>query len=127
MPSKVRVEGVLADVKGVIHPRQSASSAGPLFQSSLKSRKQTGRRRQIGTYFLYLTKNLKQNKAQFAHAESTHKGVNYRPKSVTQVQQQRPEMYLWWSLCTLYLHACQVRVTIGDSGLCCTCVTCFKC
>ena len=27
-------------------------------------------------------------------------------------------MYLWWSLCTLYLQACQVRVTIGDSGLC---------
>ena len=28
-------------------------------------------------------------------------------------------MYLWQSLCTLYLHACQVRVTVGDSGLCC--------
>ena len=28
-------------------------------------------------------------------------------------------MYLWWSLCTLYLHACQVRVTVGHSGLCC--------
>ena len=26
---------------------------------------------------------------------------------------------LWWSLCTLYLHACHVRVTVGDSGLCC--------
>ena len=25
-------------------------------------------------------------------------------------------MYLWWSLCTLYL---QVRVIVGDSGLCC--------
>ena len=37
-------------------------------------------------------------------------------------------MYLWWSLCTLYLHACQVRVTLGDSGLCCcTCVTYFRC
>ena len=36
-------------------------------------------------------------------------------------------MYLWWSLCTLYLHACQVRVTVGDSGLCCcTCVTYFE-
>ena len=22
-------------------------------------------------------------------------------------------MYLWLSLCTLYLHACQVRVTVG--------------
>ena len=28
-------------------------------------------------------------------------------------------MYLWCSLCTLYLHACQVRVTVGDWGLCC--------
>ena len=30
-------------------------------------------------------------------------------------------MYLWWSLCTLYLH-------VGDSGLCCcTCVMYFEC
>ena len=36
-------------------------------------------------------------------------------------------MYLWWSLSTLYLHACQVRVAVGDSGLCCTCVTYFEC
>ena len=36
-------------------------------------------------------------------------------------------MYLWWSLCTLCLHACQVRVTVGDSGLCCCiCVTYFE-
>ena len=27
-------------------------------------------------------------------------------------------MYLRWSLRTLYLQACQVRVTVGDSGLC---------
>ena len=25
------------------------------------------------------------------------------------------------SLCTLYLHVRLVRVTVGDSGLCCTC------
>ena len=36
-------------------------------------------------------------------------------------------MYLSWSLRTLYLHACQVRVTVGDSALCCTCVTYFEC
>ena len=36
-------------------------------------------------------------------------------------------MYLWSSLCTLNLHACQVRVTVGDSSLCCcTCVTYFE-
>ena len=28
---------------------------------------------------------------------------------------------LWWSLCTCYLFACQVRITVGDSGLCCFC------
>ena len=28
---------------------------------------------------------------------------------------------LWWSLCTCYLLACQVRITVGDSGLCCFC------
>ena len=28
-------------------------------------------------------------------------------------------MYLWWSLCTLYSLACQVRVTVVASGLCC--------
>ena len=60
---------------------------------------------------------------------STHRGVNKRSKYVTQVKQQRPEdvplvefMYL-----VAYLHACQVRVTVGDSGLCCcTCVTSFE-
>ena len=32
--------------------------------------------------------------------------------------------YLRWSLCTVYLHACHLRVTVGNSGLhCCTCVT----
>ena len=31
-----------------------------------------------------------------------------------------------WSLCTLNSHACQVRVTVCDSDLCCcACVTCF--
>ena len=30
-------------------------------------------------------------------------------------------------LCTLYLHACQVKVTVGDSGLCCcACVMSFE-
>ena len=34
-------------------------------------------------------------------------------------------MYLW-SLCNLYLLVCQVRVTVGDSGLfCCVRVTSF--
>ena len=92
--------------------------------------------------------------------QSTHKGVNLRPKDVTQAQQQRPRYptvtltwhaskysvhklhqrilspgmrantryinsirgCLWWSLCTCYLLACHVRVTVGDSGLCCFCL-----
>ena len=40
---------------------------------------------------------------------------------------KKMRMYTWWSLCTLYLHACQVRVTVCNSGLCyCTCVTYFE-
>ena len=36
-------------------------------------------------------------------------------------------MYLWWRLRILYLPTCQVRVTVGDSGLCCcTCVRYFE-
>ena len=31
--------------------------------------------------------------------------------------------YFRWSLYTLYLLICQVRVTVGDSGLLCVCVT----
>ena len=33
--------------------------------------------------------------------------------------------YLWWNLCTWYLLAHQVGVTVGDSGLCC-CVPCLS-
>ena len=37
------------------------------------------------------------------------------------------KMYLWWSSCTLHLLTCWVRVTVGDSGLCCcVCVTSFE-
>ena len=37
-------------------------------------------------------------------------------------------MYLWWSLCALYLLACLMRVTVGNSGLCCcVCVMPFLC
>ena len=39
----------------------------------------------------WLVVNLKQNEAQSARAESTHKGVNQRSKYVTQAQQKRPE------------------------------------
>ena len=43
-------------------------------------------------------------------------------------QAEELRMYLWWSWCTFYLHASQVRVTVGDSGLCCSvCVMSFEC
>ena len=45
-------------------------------------------------------------------SESTCKGVN------------PPEVYLeFLHVCTLCLHACQVRVTVGNLGLCCC--TCY--
>ena len=34
-------------------------------------------------------------------------------------------LYLWRSLSNLYLLACQVRVNVGNSGLCC-CVPCYR-
>ena len=34
----------------------------------------------------------------------------------TELNYTELSVYFWWSLCTLYLHACQVRVTVGDSG-----------
>ena len=34
-------------------------------------------------------------------------------------QRQGLQGRVWWRLCTLYLHACQVRVTVDNSGLCC--------
>ena len=41
-------------------------------------------------------------------------------------KKKKLRLYLWWNLCTLYLHACQVRVTVGDSGLHCTCGAYFE-
>ena len=35
---------------------------------------------------------------------------------------ERNRMYLRWSLCNLCLPACQLRVTVSDSYLCCVCV-----
>ena len=35
------------------------------------------------------------------------------------------QMYLWWSVCTLRLLACQVSY-VGDLGLCCVCVAVFR-
>ena len=48
------------------------------------------------------------------------KGVNQRSNDIThKCNNKDPRMYLYWSLCTSYLLACQVRVTAGKSGLCC--------
>ena len=60
------------------------------------------------------------------NSKSTHKGVNQRSKYATPEVHPR-RMYFWMSLCTLCLHACQVRFTEGDSGICCcTCVEYFE-
>ena len=67
--------------------------------------------------------NLKQNEAQSARAEPTHKGVNQRSKYVTQVQLQRPES----PTVTLTWHACKYKIRSLHqryiSFCCCTCVT----
>ena len=48
------------------------------------------------------------------------------PKTQTKTKHEKTKerkrlmkMYLWWNLCTLYLLACQMRVPVGDLGLCC--------
>ena len=63
-----------------------------------------------------------------AEADSNRGHSAYQPNTLPLGQTVSPlRMYLWWSLRTLYLLACQVRVTVGDSGLCCcTCVTSFE-
>ena len=53
----------------------------------------------FASFFLFLCYTLKQNEAQTARAESTHEVVKYRPKDVTQTQQQRlesPTVTLIW-------------------------------
>ena len=58
----------------------------------------------------------------------SYSGAVYVPCIYTNTRWELLWMYLWCSLCTLYLHACQVRVTVGDSDLCCcACVTYFEC
>ena len=57
-------------------------------------------------------KNLKQDEAQSARLESTHKGVNQSSKYVTQVQQQRPEspgVTLAWHACKNKVHKLRQR------------------
>ena len=56
--------------------------------------------------WIHINMNLKQNEAQSARAESTHKGVNQRSKDVTQTQQQRPES----PMVTVTWHACKYKV-----------------
>ena len=55
---------------------------------------------------------------------SAGKWVNIRYINSTSSTSQ---VYFWWSLCALHLLARQVRATVGDSGLCCVCVTSFEC
>ena len=58
--------------------------------------------------------------------DDTDSGVACRELGFKVMGAEGIMMYLWWSLRNLYLHACQVRVTVGDSDLCCfTCVTYF--
>ena len=74
---------------------------------------------------------LKQNEAQSARAESTHKGVNKRSKDVTQTQQQRRESpqghVLLVEFMSLVFTCMSDEITVADAGLCCcVCVTSFE-
>ena len=58
--------------------------------------------------------------------QHTRELISARNTSFSRKSSKELRMYLWRSLCTWYLHACQVRVTVGYSGLCCTCLTSFE-
>ena len=62
---------------------------------------------------LYQGYILKTHKLLIWLPNGTHDTVwnRMRPRALVQNQQR---MYLWWSLCTLHLHACHVRVTVGN-------------
>ena len=77
-------------------------------------------------------RNLKQNEAPSAYAGSTNKGDNEHSKdviftrhaskckahnatrSICEERYASLMMRLWWSLCTLCVLACQMRVAVGD-------------
>ena len=81
---------------------------------------------------------MKHNEAQSAYAESTDEGANWCRETLhkptkhaskymgCKVRQIVP-LVEFMCLIKLCLPACQVRVTVGDSGLCCVCATAFKC
>ena len=53
----------------------------------------------------------------FRFLESTHKGVNYRPKYVIQIQQQRPEsttVTFTWHACKCKVHELHQRYTLFE-------------
>ena len=54
------------------------------------------------------------NNKDLSHLQSLSAGMQVNTRYVLFLM-----MHLWRSLCTLYLLACQLRVTIGNSGLCC--------
>ena len=72
-------------------------------------------------YMAITVYNLTKNEKELEHRKKILKR-----SSGTTVFEAIVRIYLWWSSCTLYLLACQVRVTVGDSGLCCVCVTSFE-
>ena len=86
------------------------------------------------SYFVNYTVRHKLDKSAIQHIFVLHTGketiiintfLTYTTTDVWGIHDVR--MYLWWSLCPLYLLACQVRVAVGDSGLsCCACVTPFE-
>ena len=57
------------------------------------------------------------------NTSTTKTWVTYCNSPGVRVNTRYIGMYLSWSLCILYLHACQVKVAVGDSGLCCC--TCY--
>ena len=75
-----------------------------------------------------IIKQIKSEQGQTLGSKFIDKQIHEKIQPISKLLSQLKKNVALWSLCTLYLHACLVRVTVGDSGLCCcTCVTYFEC
>ena len=79
----------------------------PKLAALLLQRKQEHRSNWLPSMLLHLLLSSMQNEVRCCVGST-----------VSRSDLETKRIYLWWSWCTLYLHACQARGTVGASGLC---------
>ena len=73
-----------------------------------------------------LQKRKKERKKKRKKKKKVQKREKRNDNKKKKGKRKEKRMYLWRSLFNFYLHASQVRDTVGDSGLSCVCVTYFE-